>query len=248
MSGQEEKPVEYTAPCKEELSKLHQVCVVTFDQSFEAGREAKIATIMQFSSDFGVWLDVLSDRPESGILSDANKELTLALLSLTHGQYRNAFKGLRLVLELILQSVYLSTNLVDMQEWFKNERHTSWTQLVNDENGPLGIRFCRAFYPSLKEHRKNMLSVSSTLYTELSETIHGNTPMRIPIPDSMEFNDDVFNLWLDKFESVKLIIHFTLCMRYLMSLDNPSRNKLVDILNEELGHLAEVRVVLGGVE
>lgn len=235
-------------PCKEELAKLHQVCVVTFGQSFEEGREAKIASVMQFSTDFEVWRDVLANRPEASILSDANKELTIALLSLTQGQYRNAFKGLRLVLELVLQSVYLSANLVDLNEWKKNQRHTSWTKLADNDNGPLGIRFCQAFFPELKEHRSNMLSVSTTLYTELSETIHGNTPLCIPLPGSMEFNEDVFNLWLEKFESIKLLVHFILCMRYLASLEEDSRNKLVDILNEQLGHITEVRASLGGVE
>lgn len=247
MSDADESNGNQVMPCKEELEKLHQVCAATFEQTFMNGREAKIASVMQFSSDFEVWRKVLGSRPEASILNDANKEVAVALLNLAQGQYRNAFKGLRLVLELTLQGVYLSANLVDLEEWLKNERHTSWAKLTDNESGPLGTRFCRGFFPDLKDHRKNILSLATTLYTELSETIHGNTPVRIPLPESMEFCEEAFALWCEKYEAARLIIHFSLCMRYLLSLDESSRDKLAAILNEQLGHISDVRIILGGV-
>lgn len=233
---------------KAQLQHLQEVCSITFEQSFENGRDLKIAAVMQFSTDLAVWVEVLGDRPETRLYSDANKELVVALLNLAQGEYRNAFKGLRLILELFLQGVYLSANLLELEEWLSNDGHTNWSKLINEDDGPLGNRFCRAFFPELKGHRKAMLAMAATLYTELSETIHGNVPSRIPLPESMEFCEDAFVLWCEKFETVQLIIHFNMSLRYLVSMDELSRDRLVDILNDQLGHLTEVRVLLGGVE
>lgn len=248
MPGADEIEGNGITTCKGELQKLHQVCSATLEQTFSDGREPKVATVMQFSADFEVWRKTLGSRPEDRLLSDANREVTVGLLNLVQGQYRNAFKSLRLVLELTLQGVYLSANLLELEEWLKNERHTSWMQLTDPDNGPLGTRFCRSFFPELKEHRHAMLSMASTVYTEFSETIHGNTPYLIPLPESMAFCEDAFELWCTKFETVKLIVHFTLCLRYLCLLNEASQESLLDIMNENLGHIAEVRVLLGGVK
>jgi hypothetical protein len=59
------------------------------------------------------------------------------LLNNSQGQYRNAFKGLRLVLELILQGAYLSVYPVLLSEWLRSQADTSWQAILDPDNGVL---------------------------------------------------------------------------------------------------------------
>lgn len=231
---------------KEVLERLHYLCTATFAKSFDGAAADEIAKSLAFAYDLSIWAQVLSDRPERFLFEKAAEEYLTGLLNLSQGQYRNAFKCLRAVLELCLQGVYLSANPIELQEWLNNIADTYWATLMESDKGPFSIRFCAAFFPEIKEHAKNFQTMARTLYRELSETVHCNVPACIPLPGSFDFNESIFKLWHEKAATVKIIIHFCFTLRYLKSLNEENRSKLEEALNENLGYIEQIRIYFGG--
>lgn len=231
---------------KDTLRNLHGVCSKTLELSLQNEFLNKINKSYSFATDLSVWSQVLSDLPECFLFKKAEQEYLIAILNLAQGQYRNSFKCLRLVLELYLQGIYLSVNLIELNEWLRNSADTNWNTLVSTDKGPLSTRFCKSFFPEIVEHSNYFQTITSTLYRELSETIHGNVPLHIPIPESFDFCEPVFNMWYEKATTAKLIVHFALSVRYLSKLDDASKSKLENSLIEELGHINQIRAVFGG--
>jgi hypothetical protein len=127
-----------------------------------------------------------------------------------------------------------------------NSKDTIWSNLTDPNKGPLTRRFVRAFFPEIEEHSNNFQSMAVTVYRELSEAIHGNVPMHIPLPDSFEFNEPTFTLWHEKAMTVRVILHFCFCARYLKSLTEEMRAKVDQPIAEELGHIEPIRTLFGG--
>lgn len=88
--------------------------------------------------------------------------------------------------------------------------------------------------------------MARTLYRELSETIHGNVPQHIPISPSLEFNQETFELWHKKAESVRLIGLFCLTCRYAAGMDEGERTSIEAGVVEQLGHIEPIRILFGG--
>jgi hypothetical protein len=224
------------------LAKSRQI----FDLSTTDQNSLKIAASHIFLDEMGIWCKVLDQRLETELLKVATLEYEFALFALTQGHYRHAFKGLRLVLELILQAVYLSANELLLREWLNNKADTVWNSIIDEYNGIFSQRFTKVFFPELKEHVPNYRQLAQTLYRECSECVHGNTPKDIPLPSCLEFNQGVFDLWHSKASNIALIAHFVLSLRYLLNLSEADVSKLEQFLSDRLGHLEEVRKLLGG--
>jgi hypothetical protein len=150
------------------------------------------------------------------------------------------------VLELALQAVYLSANELRLREWIENRRDTMWSQIVDGEDAVFSERFCDAFFPELKSHIKTYGQIARNLYRECSECVHGNTPKLVPLPSTLVFNQDVFDLWHEKSDLVKMVINFALCLRYLSETEEENILKLEPFLMESVGHISEIRAKLGG--
>jgi len=223
------------------LRQLHEQCDKVVNLSLKDGNEALLGESYLFANDLESWCEAISEYPESGLLATASAEYVLTMLNVCQGQYRNGFKGLRLVLELAMQSIHLSANLVLREEWIKGEKDTVWATLVDHQDGPLSARFCRAFFPELCEHTSHFRELAKTLYRELSECIHGNTPNHIPLPSSLEFSQETFELWHAKAGLVRLVIHFAFTLRYLRTLPKQKRSGIAAVLTEQLGHIAAIR-------
>src|ERR1700752_4820599 len=170
------------------LQRLHDQCADAIASSLKVGNETRLGESYVFAHDLETWCPRISDHSETDLLSTASAEYVLAMLNVCQGQYRNAFKGLRLVLELCLQFTYLSASVLLREEGMKGEQDTIWATLVAHEQVPFGIHFCRAFFPELKEHTAHFRALAQTVYRELSECIHGNVPNHIPLPASLEFS------------------------------------------------------------
>jgi hypothetical protein len=110
-----------TISIREILEKLHDCCTNTMKSSLVDDFSAVNGASYSFSSDLDNWNAVLQGRPEQSLYVTASNEFVLALLNNSQGQYRNAFKSLRLSLELILQGVYLSANLVMLNDWLDDQ-------------------------------------------------------------------------------------------------------------------------------
>lgn len=231
---------------KSVVEELHGRCGTALFASLSSDYEARLGQSYVFLGDIEAWRKVLKQQPESKLFETATQEYAISLLNVCQGQYRNAFKGLRLVLELCLQGTYLSANQVLLSEWLQSEADTVWTTLVDPESGPLSKRFCSAFFPELLDHVANFREMAKTVYRELSECIHGNVPNHIPLPASLAFDRETFLLWHDKANIVRLVILFSLSVRYLAAV--PEKAAIESGLIEQLGHIEAIRVMLGGAK
>lgn len=231
---------------KNHFDGLHKKCGEILTQSLTGDNAALIAKGRFFTGELDVWRDVLSSRTESELLRVATLEYEFALLSLAQGHYRQAFKGLRLVLELTLQCVYLSAKEVTLREWMQNQQDTVWGAIVENENGIFSRRFTNAFFPKLSGHALHYQTLASQIYRECSECVHGNTPKHIPLPALLDFDQAVFSLWFDKADCVALVTHYALSLRYLHDLPKNDKLKLEVPLTNRIGHIKEVRELFGG--
>jgi hypothetical protein len=142
-NGVDPDPVDISPP--KIITSLHADCSVVVAASCEAKYNAHNAGSYGFATNLDLWIQSLSDRPESVLFQTASSEFVLALLNNSQGQYRNAFKGLRLVLELILQGAYLSVYPVLLSEWLSSQADTSWQAILDPDKGV----FCRQILPRL---------------------------------------------------------------------------------------------------
>lgn len=227
---------------------LHEQCSGVVEQSLSGGNAALWGELYVFACDIDAWKKAMAGNPESTLIDIAAREYMSAMLNVCQGQYRNGFKGLRLVLELCLQSTYLSANLVARSEWLNGKQDTIWASLIDENEGPLSKRFCDAFFPDLVDHVKPFRELAKTLYRELSECIHGNIPSHIPLPQNIDFSQDTFNLWHSKAKTLKLVVYFAFSMRFLNDLSSDDKLALEASVNQQLGHISAVRTVFEEVK
>jgi hypothetical protein len=90
---------------------LNEQCAQVVASSLQSENEALIGDSYVFASDLEAWREAISEHSEANLLATAAAEYVISMLNVCQGQYRNGFKGLRLVLELCIQGVYLSANL-----------------------------------------------------------------------------------------------------------------------------------------
>lgn len=186
-----------------------------------------------FIYDFSIWLDVLKDRPEISILQNAIKEYQISILSNNMGLYQQAFMGLRFFLERTLVAILFSANEIELNLWKLGERDTYWSELMDDEKGIFSTKFCKAFFPELKDEIAHFKAITKKVYRECSEYVHGNQSIFDKIPSDLSYSTDVFHEWNSKADTIKRVILFAFCLRYLKSLQNENINKLETSLHEE---------------
>lgn len=228
-------------PIADHYKALHEECTAILEESLsDPDRSALQGESQQFLGEIEDWISVLDGRPEAVLIGSAAREYQFSLLALAQGHYRHAFKGLRLVLELIVQSVHLSAYTIELHEWLIGRRDTIWAVLVSDD-GVLSDRYAAAFFPDLKEHAIHMRSIVKKIYRECSEAVHGNMPNHIPTPLNLEFNDETFKLWHEKAQLVALTVTFVLTMRYLKNIPASDASRLETTLVSRLGHISAIR-------
>ena len=193
-----------------------------------------------FIFDFSLWLDVLKDRPEISIFQNAIKEYQMSMLSNNIGLYQQAFMGLRFFLERTLVAIFFSANEIELNLWKLGERDTYWSELIDDEKGIFSSKFCRAFFPELKDEIKHFSAITKKVYRECSEYVHGNQYILNKIPNDLGYSVDVFHEWNNKADTIKRIILFTFCLRYLKSLQNEGISKVETSLSEEFKTLMPI--------
>jgi hypothetical protein len=226
--------------------RLHAQCGAILATAITGTNEAKVARSHQFVQEIELWTTILQTRRETALLRVAAYEFQFALLALNQGHYRHAFKALRLVLELALQSTHLSTRELELREWLQNRKDTVWAAVIDHESGVFSKRFARCFFPTLEAHLPSHGALAEQVYRECSECVHGNVPKHIPLPDSLAFSQSAFDLWHAKADVVALLFHFVLVMRYMEELTPSHIQKLEAALLARVGHVQEIRVALGG--
>lgn len=226
------------------ITSLHDCCTKALETSLAEDHNAVNGGSYLFSLDMDKWNSVLAGRPEQALFVTANNEFAIAILNNAQGQYRNAFKGLRLTLELILQGIYLSANLVTLTEWLTSHADTSWKAIVDDNSGVFAKRFCRAFFPELADQASAFRALTETLYREMSECTHGNVPNKVPLPKTIEFDKSTFELWHAKAGTLRYIANFGLTARYYSSLTLEAKREMSATIHDQLGNFDSVRAKL----
>lgn len=241
MTADTKQNTKEISPCYEHYIQLHRKTekVLNVSLAGELGimhskRHASLA-------DFELWTEVLRARPEAQLLCTALREYQFALLALVQGFYRHAFMALRLFLELSVQAVNLSASELQLRLWLSGTRDLNWNEMTDEDNGIFSADFVRAFCPELADEARHHRSLALKLYRECSEYVHGNPDSQASLPNTMEFSEVVFRAWHSKSESVHLVVHFVLAMRYLSSLTPKERNRLESVLIDKLGYVKGVR-------
>ncbi len=223
-------------------SRLQSRCSEILKQTFEISENVEYqGRSHELLNEVGLWATAMCEWPEARLLEAVGRELQYALLSVAQGQYRDAFRGLRLVIELTLQIVHLSANLIDRQEWIAGTADTVWSRLVDDQTGVLSARYTRAFFPDLEYSVATYREMARKLYRECSECVHGNLSNRLLVPEGLEFSQASFTLWHQKVETAALVLHFSLAARFCHALAPRSVARLEVVLRDRLGHMPAIR-------
>lgn len=222
-------------------------CGEVLNASFTSGAAGKQCVSHSFISDLEHWIIALSDRAETELLKSALREYEFALLAVVQGQYRQSFMALRLFLELALAAVHFSGNELQLRIWLRGGRDIGWKSLINIENGVFSKTFIDAFHDGLAEEGPRYGAIADSVYRECSEYVHGNAPTHELLPEKLIFVERVFVDWHEKARTARLVVSFALCARYLLTIGESSRKELEGIVLDQLGHIAVLRSLYGGV-
>lgn len=228
------------------IHDLHEGCTRAVLSAVRSEHNEINAKSYALSTDLDVWIKVLEARRETALYKAASTEYVFGLLANAQAQYRNAFKSLRLVLELILQGAYLSVHIVALTEWLGSQADTSWQAILDPNRGVFAARYFRAFFPPLIGEASAFKALAETLYREMSECTHGNVPNKVPLPSRIAFDDATFTLWHEKAKTLRLIINFMLSVRYLMSLSAAGKEEISTVILDQLGHFDSLRRAIDG--
>jgi hypothetical protein len=227
--------------------RLQKKCGEILEETFRVAENVDLqAKSHQLFIELEGWAAAVGAGPEALLFAAVSKELQFALLAVAQGQYREAFKGLRLIIELTLQIVHLSANRLSLLEWLQGRMDTVWNQLIDDENGVLSVRYAKAFFPDLEDSVHHFRALAKALYRECSECVHGNVSQHIIVPDVLEFNQESFTLWHSKADVAGLVSSFALTVRYCLEVGRDSLSTLEAALLDRLGHVPAIRRFLGG--
>lgn len=194
--------------------------------------------------DYFAWLNVLSERPEKVMFETAVREYQLSILANSLGLYTLSFTGLRFFFERVLTGIFFSAKEMDLRLWMKGQRDTYWKELCDEEQGLFSHKFYNAFFPELKDEVKHYLALAKKVYRECSQYVHGNASTHNLVPEKLDYSEDRFNEWHNKADTIKGIIMFALCLRYLPYLNNEQKGKVEHSVMENLGHLSVIRLLI----
>jgi hypothetical protein len=187
----------------------------------------------------------LVDIHESNILRAVSSQIEASALSLALGIYRQAFSSLRLALELGLGTIYFSLFKLDHNEWLKGKADIKWSKLIDSDNGVLSKRVSTAFYPELNDYVNEYNEKAGSVYRKLSEFVHGNYETWDKSGLIISKNEELISRYFRHLESVKEVLLFSLCCRYLKTL-SPLQLETMQFISEDLGHIEPIRLLLGG--
>lgn len=187
----------------------------------------------------------LVDIHERNLLHAVSSQIEVSALSLSLGLYRQAFSSLRLALELGLGTVYFSMFKLDHHEWLIGKNDIKWSKLIDLDNGVLSKRLTGVFYPELSDYVNEYNDKAGNVYRKLSEFVHGNYETWEKSGLVISKNDELISRYFRHLESVKEVLLFSLCCRYMKTL-LPEQLETMLFISEDFGHIEPIRLFLGG--
>lgn len=229
---------------KEHYTELGEKCAAILIESLESTRTELLAKSHSSVFDFNSLIETIRERPEYNILRTALREYQMGILSLNLGLYNQAFVSLRFFFERTLVAIMFSSKEIEFRLWQKGERDTYWNEVIDEDNGIFSHKFCRAFFPELKDESRHFKMLSQKVYRECSEFVHGNLSVQDKIPENLQFSEDLLKEWHNKSNTIKRIIIFAFCLRYLRHLEAGALKSIETIILEEFGTLSPIKSIL----
>lgn len=167
-----------------------------------------------FVNDFSVWVDCLKDIPQSILLKSSLNECATANLFCSEGLYKHAMISLRLCLEHCLYAIHMSSNDFYFRRWKAGQEDMKWASITNPDTGIFSKPFIRAYAPEFEERSAELNSITSNVYRECSEYIHGNYNKLNCLPGQNEFSQDMQDQYISRFQSISYLLSIALVIRF----------------------------------
>ena len=225
------------------FNKINDNCQKIFKETL--ADTASFGKVHHLSSCIFEFSENLTDKNESNLLRAVSSQIEASALSLSLGLYRQAFSSLRLALELGLGTVHFSLFKLEHHEWLIGKNDIKWSKLINEENGVLSQRLTTAFFPELNAHIKEYNDKASNVYRKLSEFVHGNYETWEKSGLLLKKNDELILRYFRNLESVKEVLLFSLCCRYMKTM-TMAQLEIMQFISEDLGHVEPIRILTGG--
>lgn len=225
------------------FNKINDNCQAIFRETLSDA--ASFGKVHHLSSCLFEFSENLIDEQERSLLKAVSSQIEASALSLSLGLYRQAFSSLRLALELGLGAVHFSLFKLEHHEWLIGRADIKWSKLINDENGIMSHRVTAAFFPELNDHVKEYNDKASNVYRKLSEFVHGNYETWEKSGLVLKKNDELISRYFRYLDSVKEVLLFSLCCRYMKTLP-ATQLETMQFISEDLGHIEPIRLLMGG--
>lgn len=230
----------------EHYNSLIDKCKEISNETLIDGREAILGMSHSYIYDYEKWVAVLDGRPEAELIKIALREYQMALLCNVMGLYNQAYIGLRFFFERTLVAIMFSANEIDLRLWLIGDRDSYWREIVDENTGVFSHSYARAFFIDLKDEVVHYRRMAEKVYRECSEFVHGNMVAHGKIPPSLEFNDNLFQDWNNKASTIKNILLFALCLRYLKFMNDEQLKMVESTVFDEFAFISPIRILFGG--
>ena len=127
-----------------------------------------------------------------------------------------------------------------MRLWKLGKQDIYWNNIIDEEQGFFSKKYFTAFAPFLIEEILFFREMARKLYRECSEFIHGNYSTYKVLPESLRYEEAVFRDWHEKAETARLLVVFSLCVRYLGELSNDDKRILEICIMDHIGHVKSI--------
>lgn len=228
--------------CDAYYKQIHSILGGILDETFLSTYAPDIYKANAFIADFSTWMEILDERDECVLYKSAIKEMTLSLMSLVSGNYRQSFMSLRFVLETSLFGLQLSANQLDLEMWKQKKKDVVWSNIVNSDTGVLSQCFCEAFLDNSQHISSSLKNQSCDAYRCCSEYIHGNFHTLENM--QVEFSEESIRQWISLFEKIKSVISIILIVRYNKILKRENLATLEGAIIDDAGFVESIRKLI----
>ncbi|MFE5571298.1 hypothetical protein ACFQ68_40305 [Amycolatopsis japonica] len=204
----------------------------------------RLGKLLQLDIDIKSWEKTLSSRPEISQIKEGQVSLAHSIYAAAAGQYRHAYSGLRLFLELSFAAVYFSANELSRRRWLSDRQDFSWSRALDETKGILAKDFVQEFNPRAVESAAQYAVTAASCYRTCSQFLHGKDAVTRDLPLSFSYTESAFVPWSDvALKSAECVLFLIFC-RYgdETSLADPG---ILATLEHSFSHIEFMREILG---
>lgn len=202
-----------------------------------------------FVDDLKIWIECLTDIPQSILLSSSLNECATANLLCSQGLYKHAMISLRLCLEHCLFAIYLSSNDFYFRRWKSGLEDMKWATITDTNLGIFGKTFIRAYAPEFEPRSQELVGIASNVYRECSEYIHGNYTKLNCLPEQNEFNKKMLSRYIECYQSISYLLSVALVIRFKEVIKQKDfLGKLEAAIMNNISMLPEIQLLYSRVE